>query len=309
MNCLLCDSNRTRPIWQRTGKELRQLYEEAGHSISDQAYGMAISNREINLFHCDACGFEFFDPALAGSGEFYEELDSGTYYPPERPEFAFALEYLTAYRAQSVLDIGGGDGAFLDLARSMGMKTYGLELNQAAAAIARTKGHFMLSEKLESIPAAELHDRIDAITLFQVLEHVPNPHEFLSAVVERLRPGGLVIISVPNRNGVFKLLFLDPANLPPHHITRWRAQDLEQLGSAHGLTWICTSADVLYGRGIASFWHLQNRLARAIGQKPIPGGRWVPELVSFFYRKLGCRYFFPRWGLSVYAAFQKKSSL
>jgi SAM-dependent methyltransferase len=309
MNCLLCESNRTRPIWQRTGRELRKLFQEAGYFVSDDGFGLITTNRVIDLFHCDACGFEFFDPALAGSAKFYEELDTGIYYPSERPEFAFALSHLAANGAQSVLDIGGGEGAFLDLARSMGMRTYGLELNQAAAIAARGKGHLMLSEQLENIHAAELQDQIDAITLFQVLEHLPNPHGFLDVVTECLRPGGAIVISVPNRDGLRKLLALDPANLPPHHLTRWRLQDLERLGSDHGLTCTSTGADVLYGRGIATFWHLQNRLAKAIGEKAIPGGRWLPELVSFFYRKLGCRFFFPRWGLSIYAAFQKQSSL
>jgi SAM-dependent methyltransferase len=306
MKCLLCGGGSTRSVWRLTGNELRELFREAGHSLSEEAFGKVTPEYVIQLFHCDGCGFEFFDPTLAGSGKFYEDLDRGTYYVQERPEFAFALKHIAEHRARSVLDVGCGEGAFLDLARAKGMKTLGIELNQTAVVAARAKGHSMLSEKVEEITPEQIGGRLDAITLFQVVEHLPNPHDFIDAATKLLRPGGLLIISVPNRHGIFRLVPLDPANLPPHHITRWRARDLRRLASAHGFACLGTRADILSGAGIADFWHAQNRFAKAIQQEGFPGGSWFPDLVSFFYRKLGCRYFFPRWGMSVYAAFQKE---
>ena len=46
-------------------------------------------------------------------------------------------------------------------------------------------------------------------------------------------------------------------------------------------------------------------LAAAIDAPLHPGGQWLPETVSWFYRKLGARHYLPRWGLSIYVAYRK----
>ena len=303
MRCLLCDHLESRIVSTLTGAELRTLFLTARHAMSDEALGAITPGYIVELHECTQCGFQFFDPALAGSGKFYEELDAGAYYPAARPEFAFALERLVARGASSVLDIGGGDGAFLDLARQRGLRTFGAELNEQAREAARAKGHIM-----QGAGGVEAESEVDAITLFQVVEHLPDPRGFLRTALRRLRAGGLVVLAVPNRDGVFRLLPLDPANLPPHHVSRWRALDLRRLGEACGLRWIEDGADVLYGSALAEFWRLQNRLALALGRRPHPGGAWLPTVVSQLYRKLGCRHFFPRRGLGIYAVFEKESA-
>jgi hypothetical protein len=94
-------------------------------------------------------------------------------------------------------------------------------------------------------------------------------------------------------------------NLPPHHISRWRTRDLKSLGTACGLSCTHTGADRLHGRDIAEFWKMQNCFAAAIGQPELPGGNWLPSLLSFVYRKLGCKFVAPRKGLSIYATFHR----
>jgi SAM-dependent methyltransferase len=77
----------------------------------------------------------------------------------------------------------------------------------------------------------QTEERFDAICSFQVLEHVPDPLEFLEGMIGMLRPGGRLLLSVPNA-GVMKKI--DPRNqellnLPPHHMGHWSEQCFRSL--------------------------------------------------------------------------------
>jgi SAM-dependent methyltransferase len=74
-------------------------------------------------------------------------------------------------------------------------------------------------------------ERFDAICSFQVLEHVSNPREFLDGMIGVLRPGGTIILSVPNAAVMRKI---DPdnqdlLNQPPHHMGHWDEDALRAL--------------------------------------------------------------------------------
>ena len=303
--CLLCGGGAENRVWTLTGTEVRALWRAAGRELSEGAFVGLAPDAEVAQFECGACGFRFFDPALAATGKFYEELQQGDYYVSTRPEFAFALELARQEKLKTVLDVGGGDGAFLDGARAAGHTTLALELNAHAAAVTAGKGHRTLQRRLEDVSPAELDGGVDMLTLFQVVEHVSAPVEFLQSAARLVRRGGLLIVAVPNNDGMHVLLPYDPANLPPHHVSRWRARDLDQLGAACGLTVAARGADELFGGPMREFWLLHNRLAPAIGRRAHPGGAWLPAAVSWLYRKLGCRHFFPHRGLSIYAAYRK----
>jgi len=303
--CLLCDGRELRALWTITGRELRLLFAATGAQHSDAAFGRITPDFPVRLFECAGCGFQFFNPALAGAGEFYAEAESPGYYPAVRREFEMARAFATARGLRSVLDVGGGDGAFLDLARRAGLRTYGCELNAHAAAIAAEKGHTMLGKPLPALTPEDVAGGVDVMTFFQVVEHLPDPRRFLAGALHLLRPGGFIIITVPNRNGCCRLTPFDPANMPPHHITRWRSEDLARLGRACGLRVESIGAETLFAFDIERLWKLHNRFAAAIGKPPRPGGGWLPGLLTLLYRYLGARHWFPRRGFGVYAIFQR----
>ncbi len=305
LRCLLCEGERLEPVWSLTGSEVRALWRSVGKNLSEEAMVSLPPARIVTQFECHRCGFRFFDPGLAGGGKFYEELGEGSYYATVRPEFDFALKLPVLEQGHSVLDVGGGDGAFLDLARRSGIRTFAVELNPRAAAACAAKGHTTFGKFLEDISPSEVGGGVDMLTLFQVVEHVPDPKGFLRGAARLVKPGGLLVVAVPNNEGQHRLLPYDPGNMPPHHISRWRMSDLERLGRECGLEVAHRGADVLYGRSIQSFWSQHNQLAAAIGRPPHPGGNWLPGLLSLGYRALGCRHYFPRRGVSIYAAYRK----
>jgi hypothetical protein len=159
----------------------------------------------------------------------------------------------------------------------------------------------MIAKPLEALSAEDTGGGFDAVTLFQVVEHVPDPVGFLRAVAPLVGARGCVVIAVPHEQGVRALCPDDPMNLPPHHVSRWRAEDLRRLAERAGYRCLRAEGEALYGHSIAYFTEVQQRLSRASG-RPTP--RFAPgtaRLLSFLYRKAGARHFFPRKGMNLMA--------
>lgn len=98
----------------------------------------------------------------------------------------------------SMLDFGCGKGRFPWLAEQKGWKVMGIETSISRAAFARQSyGLTICNDYYESGQIAE--EPFDVITMFHVLEHLPDPTTLLGALVDdNLRPEGLVVVEVPN---------------------------------------------------------------------------------------------------------------
>jgi 2-polyprenyl-3-methyl-5-hydroxy-6-metoxy-1,4-benzoquinol methylase len=96
-----------------------------------------------------------------------------------------------------LLDIGCATGIFLDGMRSLGWQVHGVEPSPGAAEYARQ--HFGLDVFQGRLEDAGIADRsLDAVSLWDVLEHVHEPRQVLDEIARILRPGGLVVLSLPN---------------------------------------------------------------------------------------------------------------
>ncbi len=114
----------------------------------------------------------------------------------QRVDWALARAALAKWgKSGSILDIGCYDGRFL-LSLSAGWKRHGVELNHAAAARAATAGISIVGTDFASL--ATFEGRFDAVTAFDVIEHVENPAKLLGECATVLRPGGLLIIATGN---------------------------------------------------------------------------------------------------------------
>ncbi len=96
-----------------------------------------------------------------------------------------------------LLDVGCGAGAFLERMRAFGWAVTGLEF--AADVARRVEQRTGISVHTGTLPHPDLEpESFDAVTMWQVLEHVQNPRQTVEAATKLLRPGGLLVIEVPN---------------------------------------------------------------------------------------------------------------
>ena len=94
-----------------------------------------------------------------------------------------------------ILDVGAGTGDFLSIVKQNGWKAIGVEPNQKAREIAISKG----IEFANSLSDLESNS-FDAITMWHVLEHVPDVEKQILELKRLLKPKGSIFIAVPNFN-------------------------------------------------------------------------------------------------------------
>lgn len=96
-----------------------------------------------------------------------------------------------------LLDVGAGDGAFLQRASQDGWQVQGTEVSAAAILRGQKRNVVIRQGEFTSLPLSE--GRYDLVTFWHVLEHVPFPQETIQCAYRSLKPGGLLIVAVPNR--------------------------------------------------------------------------------------------------------------
>jgi 2-polyprenyl-3-methyl-5-hydroxy-6-metoxy-1,4-benzoquinol methylase len=174
---------------------------------------LVIANAGYSMLSCEACGFRMEHPLprpeddeqLYGD-EFYEERGLEIGLDAQNPIMRGLLDervrLLTDLNGGpgSVLDIGAGTGLFVEASTRAGWRASGIETSDSAVRIAARLG--TASVKHGRLEDVSVQDRYDAVTLWDVLEHMPDPRAALLTIRELLREKGLVAISLPNVAGM-----------------------------------------------------------------------------------------------------------
>ena len=206
--------------------ELIGLYAKEGIDVKRFFTGMT----QVDLYRCDDTGYRFFYPeSIFGDNQFYQDLYQKIpgYYHVNRWEHQASKTLVE--KGSSLLEVGCGDGFFLQSVSGICSRTKGLELNTEAIRVAREKGLDVEATTIQDYASA-LDEPYDIVCCFQVLEHIYDIRSFMTAMRRCVKPGGLLIIAVPNNNPhLFKRDKKHFLNLPPHHAGLWGKASLEQL--------------------------------------------------------------------------------
>ena len=95
---------------------------------------------------------------------------------------------------KTLLDIGSGTGDFLLACKQKGWNIKGIEPNNKANRETRNKTQVEISKDILEVG----NEQFDVITMWHVLEHVPNINEYISLVRKLLKPNGTLVVAVPN---------------------------------------------------------------------------------------------------------------
>ncbi len=183
------------------------------------------------------------DPAGPGYGG-YEAAEGR-----KRHHFRTLIDELDRLRAPGdLLDVGSAYGFFLDEARTCGWRVCGVEPSEHARAhaIDRLGLHVLPGPLVDLAPQPE---SLDAVTLWDVVEHLPDPRRTLECVYARLRPGGVLAVSTGDVGSVTARLHGRDWSLmtPPWHQFYFSRRTLRLLLEDIGFAVIRTTGDGLVG--------------------------------------------------------------
>ena len=168
------------------------------------ADSIAVLDSTANLCECKQCEYVFDNPrpTLAALITFYSQPTKYDQWLAEEAArdalWARRLKILRAIaKPGSLLDIGTGIGQLLAIARPFFSDVCGTEVSESAINIARQKYNLqLLAGEIQTIDFGS--KKFDNITIFHVLEHVPNPRDVIEKCASLLVDGGTLTIAVPN---------------------------------------------------------------------------------------------------------------
>lgn len=202
----------------------------------------SVSGETFELYHDQELDMliTFPQPESENLGRYYESDDYISHTDGKRSLFEKGYQLvknialknkLNLINSQSpskgkILDIGTGTGDFLAIAKSNGWETVGFEPSKKAKTIAQQKGVTFVKE------TSELSDNsIDVITMWHVLEHVPDPSAQIKELKRLLKPNGTIIIAVPNFNSYDAKIYGDfwAAYDVPRHLWHYSKTSIKLL--------------------------------------------------------------------------------
>ncbi len=169
----------------------------------------SVSKETFKLYHDEALDMLIThpQPSLDLLGKYYESADYISHTDSRRSLFEKAYHFVKSIALKNklnlinsvqpskglILDIGAGTGDFLSVAQKDGWQTIGVEPSDKAKAIAKNKG----VPFVENTATLESHT-FDVISMWHVLEHVPNLDEQIKELKRLLKPTGTLFVAVPN---------------------------------------------------------------------------------------------------------------
>lgn len=190
-----------------------------------------LTGEEYDLYRCDYCNFVFTQahPEEGAMTRYYKSEEyishsdtskglSNKLYRLVRNLMLVRkvklIKKITGIGKGNLLDVGCGTGYFGGAMQDEGWKVTGIEMDEDARKFASSRFNMNVISPgdISTLPTGSF----DCITLWHVLEHFHNPYEYFSEIRRLLKPGGLCLVALPNRNSFDA----------QHYGTLWAAYDV-----------------------------------------------------------------------------------
>jgi len=169
----------------------------------------SVSKETFDLYHDESLDMliTFPQPSLENLGKYYESEDYISHTDNKRSLFEKLYHFIKTIALKNklhlinllqpnkgrILDIGAGTGDFLSIAKKDGWQTIGVEPSTKAKSIAINKGVSFVDLTTELA-----NNSFDVISMWHVLEHVPDLDKQIKELKRLLKPKGTLLIAVPN---------------------------------------------------------------------------------------------------------------
>lgn len=173
-------------------------------------------NKEYSIYRCGNCGvlFTYPQPRIdwedINNERYNSKKDKEAYLGIYDKIYKRARAYISLIKKYKekgkYLDVGCSYGIYLKAAREAGYAVSGVEIAPHAAKYA--KKELKLDVFNGTLDQAKFKkNTFDIVTLYDVLEHVPNIHKFLKEIYRVMKPGGILVIQSPNSQSfAFRIL-------------------------------------------------------------------------------------------------------
>jgi 2-polyprenyl-3-methyl-5-hydroxy-6-metoxy-1,4-benzoquinol methylase len=212
-----------------------------------------VSRETFSVVECKSCGFVCtqFDTEK-NLGYYYDSPDYISHTNSNRGLFNSIYQRVRTYtlgrkyslvksygRVNSVLDFGCGTGHFLDYCRKKGLESYGVEPSDSARDIALKEGLKVVSD-IREFESKVSRETFDAISLWHVLEHIPNLNETIDFLKSKMNKDSNLFIAVPNHTSLDAKYYKEywAAYDVPRHLYHFSPETIQKLMSNHGLEMI-----------------------------------------------------------------------
>ncbi len=206
-----------------------------------------VSQEVFNIVSCVNCSFLFTNPrpSSASLGVYYKSDDYISHtnksnnpinliYKLARTQtLKWKYNLVAKSKPKSILDYGCGTGHFLNYCKKKGFEINGFEPDEDARTIAIQEVGNVIASTSNNI-----QKKFDVITLWHVLEHIPNLNEVVDWLKDHLAKNGRLIIAVPNPKSYDAQLFKEywAAYDVPRHLYHFSKKTLEDLANRHSFS-------------------------------------------------------------------------
>jgi 2-polyprenyl-3-methyl-5-hydroxy-6-metoxy-1,4-benzoquinol methylase len=221
----------------------------------------ATINEWLTIEYCESCDFGY----SSHFPHFVEDVyDSEQYLDASIKAYDATREYRKQrfggervkiiqrfHQEGRLLDVGCGTGWCLEAAREAGFEVVGQELSPQLATF--TSDSFGIP--VHSCPLSEISETFDVITMFDLIEHVPDPIELLEDCKKILNPGGIVLAFTPNLDsqGISEMKEFSSLVIPPSHLHYFTPKSTLKLASKIGMELVFCETRGMDVADLASF--------------------------------------------------------
>lgn len=223
-----------------SSQSFQKIFDVTDYTVSHETFG---------IIECQSCTLRITSPRPEDQhlGRYYESPEYISHTNASKTLFDKVYQLsrnimlrrkwklITATMQQSklsILDFGCGTGHFLSYVKGKGAQISGYEPSQGARELAQKITKTTINESI-----SQIESKYDVITLWHVLEHIPNLSETLKLLQTHLKPNGVLFIAVPNYTSEDESLYGNKwaAYDTPRHLWHFSPKSMQILTKNHNL--------------------------------------------------------------------------